>query len=223
MSEQNPSLSEVLTASIDAALYNLNTAIPAVVTSVDVAKGMCSARPVLKRRYANKTTVEMPIISNVPIANYRAGKAFISLPLKEGDYVLLVFSQRSMDTWLASGGVIDPNDPRRQDYNDAIAYPGIYPFSQPPEGATSDDIIIKNDKSKVTVKPAGKYLIAGETEELMDLLVQTLDQLKTMAHYLGITTTNTIFGAMRLNDFAEFLIQEAEIDVIKSKVEGLKG
>jgi len=150
---------QVLKDAIRAALLNVNTAIPAKVTAVNVAGGKCDAEPVLKRKFASGEVVTLPVITNIPIAQLRAGKAFVSVPLHVGDYVLLIFSQRSMDLWLTSGGAVDPKDPRSHALSDAIAYPGVYPFSDPPIGASAEDLIVKNDQATITVKPSGEVKI----------------------------------------------------------------
>lgn len=149
----NPSAAEVINNSIDAKLLEIFTALPAKVVRVDVKKGMCDAQPVLKRKYADGTVVELPVIVNIPIASYRAGQAYITLPLKVGDFVMLHFSQRSLDIWLSKGGTVDPLDPRHHHISDAVAYLGVYPFTDAPTDASPDNIVIKNASSKITIKP----------------------------------------------------------------------
>ena len=150
---------QVLKDAIRAALLGVNTAIPGKVVSVNVAAGKCDVQPVIRRKFASGEVVELPVITNVPIAQLRAGKAFVSVPLHVGDYVLLIFSQRSIDLWLTSGGSVDPKDPRSHALSDAIAYPGVYPFSDPPTGASAEDLIVKNDQATITVKPSGEVKI----------------------------------------------------------------
>ena len=218
-----PSLELVIQNMIDAALRRVNTIMPAKVVAVDVAAATCDVQPVLKRTNSNGEVLDLPVITSVPIAVYRAGKAFISLPVKVGDYVELRFSQRSLDSWLVSGGVIDPKDKRMFQLSDAIAYPGIYPFDDPPVGASADDIIIKNDKSLLTIKPNGKFLIAGEGEELFDLVIQLAEQVMAIAATLATTTTNTALGPQPLLDAANFGSDAANVDTIIDKLTGIKG
>jgi hypothetical protein len=152
----------VVESMIETRLGELHTCLPGKVVKVDVAKAQCDVQPLLKRTYANGDIVSMPVITNVPIAFYRAGKAFISLPVHVGDYVELRFAERSLDVWLEKGGEVDPADFRKFDLSDAIAYPGLYPNSDPPAGADPESIIIKNDQSVVTIKPSGEVEIKGD-------------------------------------------------------------
>jgi hypothetical protein len=218
-----PSIQKAIEDAIDNKLYETHTAFPAIVTRVDREAGKCDVKPTIKRKYADGTLIELPIINSVPIADYRAGRAFISLPLKAGDYVLILISERSLDVWLNKGGVVDPQDGRRHHLTDAIAYPGVYPFNMPAEGVETDDIVIKNDKSKVQIQPSGKYLLSGESEELMDLLVQLAEKVQEIADELEATTVNTIFGPIQLNSFVTFGLLGNQVAQIKDKIDEMKG
>lgn len=225
MSAQNftPELEAVIRAAIEQRLSDVHTALPGRITSVDVPAGKCSVQPLLKRRYYDGAPVNLPIVSGVPLLQFRAGNAFVSLPVKVGDTVMLVFSERSLDTWLSIGGLVDPKDKRKHHLSDAVAIPGLYPFSSPPEGATADDIIIRNADSKVTIRPTGKFLFAGPVYELMQQLVDLTEKVRRIADELSTATTNTIYGPMKLNNFSEFATLEGEVDTIKGNITELKG
>ena len=53
----------------------------------------------------------------------RTANAYIHPPIKSGDYVMLVFGERSIDKVLLSGSEVDPDDLRKHSLNDAIAIP----------------------------------------------------------------------------------------------------
>lgn len=55
----------------------------------------------------------------------------LALPVAVGDTGLLIFSDRSLDVWLATGGIVDPGDDRRHALSDAVFVPGLRPFSSP--------------------------------------------------------------------------------------------
>jgi len=218
-----PSFAAVIQDAINAALDRVNTGMPAQVVKVDVTKGVCDVQPCLKRLNAKGVVVQLPVIVDVPIANYRAGKAAIYLPVKVGDYVELRFSQRSLDEWKTKGGVVDPQDTRKFQLSDAIAYPGVNPDNKPPEGASADNIVIKNDQTTITVSPDGKYKFEGASDEILDLLIQALDKVKTVFETLSTTTTNTQLGPQPLLDAGAIGTIAGEVDEIKSKLEAMKG
>jgi len=218
-----PSFAAVIQDAIDAGLDRVNTCMPAQVVKVDVTKGVCDVQPCLKRVNVKGVVVQLPVIVDVPIANYRAGKAAIYLPVKVGDYVELRFSQRSLDEWKTKGGVVDPQDTRKFQLSDAIAYPGVNPDTEPPEGADADDIIIKNDQTVITITPDGKFKFVGGDDEIIDLLVQALDKIKTVFETLSTTTTNTQLGPQPLLDADAIGTIAGDVDEIKTKLEAMKG
>ena len=218
-----PSLGQVIRDSVDAALQKANTALPAQVVKVDVTKGTCDVQPCIKRTNVKGEVVTRPIIVNVPIATYRAGDAFVSLPIKVGHYVTLIISQESIENWKEKGGIVDPQDPRRFQLMDAIAYPGGYPNSEPPQGVSADDLIIKNGKSLFILKPDGKYTFEGNGKDLIDLVIKLSEQVSTIADKLSTTTTNTQLGPQPLIEGPAFGMAKGEVDGIKAELEEMKG
>jgi len=158
---ETPTLSEVIRVAIEDALLNINTAMPGEIQSYDSATNFASVQPVFKRKYSeNEEIVKLPIINQVPVAFPRANQAAITFPIKKGDTVLLIFSQRSLDKWKQSGGIISPDDPRTQDISDAIAIPGVYPVADPIV-IDGDNLVIRHLLGKVTVKQDGVEIAAG--------------------------------------------------------------
>jgi len=134
---RSPELEEVLERAVEYYLDDLHVCMPARVESYDASKQMVDVKPVLQRRVrfadqdVDDAVEDLPVIPNVPVAFQRGGGAFLSFPLKQGDQVMLHFSHSSLDEWLSSSGdVTDPQDVRRHDITDAIAVPGLYPFSK---------------------------------------------------------------------------------------------
>lgn len=218
-----PSLHKAIKDTIESRLTDLNVCLPGKVVKVDVSAGKCDVQPLIKRKFGDGTIVDLPVITNVPIANYRAGKAAVYLPLHVGDMVQLTFAQRSLDIWLSKGGTVDPKDPRKHHISDAIAYPGVYPFSDPPSGADANNIVIKNDQAVLTVLPSGKFKIANSSDELLDCLVNICTQLETMNQNLFDAMTATLLGSQPLSTKAAFQTIKTEITTLKSKITGLKG
>jgi hypothetical protein len=132
--ERSPTLAQVLRAAIDQALDDVHVMLPGRVEKYDAASQTASVKPVLKRRLKLQGDSELvealPVIPRVPIVFPRAGGFFVSFPIAPGDFVMLVFSERSLDKWLqGNGGDTDPDDFRRHDLSDAVAIPGLYPNS----------------------------------------------------------------------------------------------
>ncbi len=117
----------------------LNTAIPGVVTRVypkdpknpsgpKLAK--IDARPIIKKKFRDGSELAYEAIPAVPVVFPRTGKVRMSFPLDVGDGVLLIFSQRSTENFLFSGGETAPSRPEMFALTDAIAIPGLFPFGE---------------------------------------------------------------------------------------------
>jgi hypothetical protein len=76
----------------------------------------------------NLTTVEMPILEDIPVQQFGSGKLLFSVPPSVDSYGTLFFSDRDLEAWLTSGGIVDPANMRKWDLSDAIFCPGLYPF-----------------------------------------------------------------------------------------------
>lgn len=172
-----PSFAKIIEDAIENRIGSINTMLPGQVVKVDVPAGKCDVQPLIKRKYGDERVVDLPVITGVPIGFYRANKSLISLPVKIGDMVELRFSQRSLDIWKSKGGSVDPLDPRKFHLSDCIAYPGMYPFSEPPEGASAEDVVIKNDVSTIIIKPSGEVQVTAENaiKLLSELIVLSGD------------------------------------------------
>jgi hypothetical protein len=99
------------------------------VESFDKKKNTIKASSAIKRRYSDGTEVEFPLFTDVPVVTPSGGGAFLSFPISQGDWCLLLFNDRDMDSWWYSGEVKFPNSPRYHSLSDGIAIVGIRPAS----------------------------------------------------------------------------------------------
>lgn len=109
------------------------TAMPAIVSSVDLMAMTLVAQPAIKGvqtdESGTETFVNLPQLVDVPICFPSAGGFTLTLPIKSGDEVLIVIANRCIDSWWQSGGVQVPMEARMHDLSDGFAIPG--PRSQP--------------------------------------------------------------------------------------------
>ena len=168
-------LPELLNQAIDSRLADVNVCLPGIIESYNRENQTAKVQPALKRKYIDGRVVDLPIINNVPIVFPRSASHHIHFDLKKGDYVSLIFSQRSLDSWKESGGVDSPNDPRRYNLSDAYGIPGGFPKSEgfSPRGGAfsfeltneknflslekSGDIKAENEKGKTLIKADGEF------------------------------------------------------------------
>lgn len=123
------SLAEVIRRAIEARLAEVRVSMPGTIESFDTATQLASVRPDLKELRFGEDDSEivepLGVISDVPVQFPRAGGFSLTVPVQKGDPCLLVFSDRSLDKWLDSGGQVDPVDERRHHLSDAVAILGV--------------------------------------------------------------------------------------------------
>ena len=178
--QATPTHAQVLKAMRESVFAGLCVSMPAEVVGIKnyKKKQMIDVQPFFKKKYPDGEIKDPPVIYNVPVANPRAGNAWIAMPLKVGHSVTLFFSDRSLEKWLSSGKRQYPGDTRKHHISDAIAYPGVYSFSSSVTLPNVDDIIIHNDKTQVNVKPNGHIEISNPTDELVKVLNDMLTILR---------------------------------------------
>lgn len=210
---ETPTLTDLINESIDAKLYETNTSMPGIVVSYNSATNMADIQPAFTRRYiTNPIPLPLPVIPNVPVALPRANQAFISFPIKPGDGVLLIFSQRSLDLWKAQGGSIPlpPADSRKHNISDAVAILGLYSATRPLAIDASNLVIgyggarialslsgettIQAGAGKISIDPSGKFAIGNGVVSLLDLIDELIDELMaaTWATNTGSTSAPPI-------------------------------
>lgn len=108
------------------------TALPGVVSGVDLEKQTVSVQPSIQGSVSSPDgsaqSVNLPLLVDVPICWPRAGGFAITFPVKAGDEVLVVFASRCIDSWWQSGGVGAQAEVRMHDLSDGFAI--LAPTSQ---------------------------------------------------------------------------------------------
>ena len=115
-------------------MSEMNFCLPARIENVqNLKQGRIDVKPLYIPRYLDNTYSELPAIKNVPIVFACANESGQVFAPKQGDTVLLIFSQCNIDNFKA--GSVEPYSTvfdRSFDINDAIALVGFSPFNVNP-------------------------------------------------------------------------------------------
>ena len=115
-------------------MSEMNFCLPARIDNVqNLKQGRVDVKPLYIPRYLDNTYSEIPAIKNVPIVFACANESGQVFAPKQGDTVLLIFSQCNIDNFKA--GSVEPYSTvfdRSFDINDAIALVGFSPFNVNP-------------------------------------------------------------------------------------------
>lgn len=154
-------------------LANVHTCMPGRIETYDASKQKASVKPLLKRVYVDGQEVSFPVITEVPVIFPRAGGAGLILPVNVGDFVLLLFSERTMDQWLNKGTESSTLVERQFSINDAIAIPGLFPFTENGISAGNNDVELIFNNQKIIIKSNGNIeLGVGTLRALIDERIQ---------------------------------------------------
>ena len=115
-------------------MSEMNFCLPARIDNVqNLKQGRVDVKPLYIPRYLDNTYSELPAIKNVPIVFACANESGQVFAPKQGDTVILIFSQCNIDNFKA--GSVEPYSTvfdRSFDINDAIALVGFSPFNVNP-------------------------------------------------------------------------------------------
>lgn len=207
---QTKSLAEVMRVAIDQALRDVHVWMPAQVTAVR-DNSTVDVQPCLNELFRSQGSKPFPVLQNVRVEHPRGADFWVKLPIAVGDYGRVCFADKSLDSWLVSGGVVDPADPRIHDLADAAFVPGFYPNGSTLPGAAAD-MVLHNGKAEVYLQKAGTFKVTNGSQELINLINQLLTVLTTN------TFTNTLLGPQ---PFIQATVQA--LQQIQTNLQTLKG
>ncbi|MCP4539026.1 MAG: hypothetical protein GY832_17970 [Chloroflexi bacterium] len=124
-------IAKLIRRMIDRALADVHTHMPAQVISYDAATNLAVVQPCLNRIRVkdpnNETTVQLPVIEDVPVKQFGSGKCLITIAPQADSYGVLHVSERSLEKWVTEGGIVNPGSTRKFDISDGFFDPGTYP------------------------------------------------------------------------------------------------
>lgn len=179
---------------------NMHTCLPGRVEKYDHATQKATVKPLLNRRIRTAEgfeAEEIQPIPSVPVLWPRSGGASLTFPVKRGDGCLILFSERSLDLWLSTGGVVTPDDPRKFALSDAICLPGLQPFAGGDYPADNDNVRLQYGDAQLVINNDNKLALGNNSAELLDLFDQLLQALIS-------TTTATGIGNQPLSQVPTF-------------------
>jgi hypothetical protein len=104
-------------------------ALPAIVDSVDFTNQTITAKPVTIMKYTNDSGVvsdfQLPILQDVPFQCYKGGGYSITVPVKEGDECLIIFTDVDFSAWFQNGGFQYAEHSFIHSYTNAMAIIGF--------------------------------------------------------------------------------------------------
>lgn len=193
-------------------MKNIYTALPAIITKVDLANQKIDAKPAVNYLYKDFSSTEFPIFTNIPLIFPASKSSSLTFPVSIGDTVLLVFSKKGITKFKLSDGnkPVTPNDFREFDKRDAVAIPGLFPFKTAVNKGSNrslphnaNDLVLahnlgKAGEAEIRIKPDGEIILntpvkvtvnAPESEFNSNMTINGTTTLN------GVTQVNSTLGA----------------------------
>lgn len=125
----------------------------------------------------SQVMVDYPVLMNCPIVILQGGNAALTMPIAIGDTCLILFNDRDMDAWLASGQVGPCATQRLHSFSDGIALVGVRSSVNPVLGYDPIRTVLKNGLTKIRL--GNKVDISNEATDLKTVLDGLCDLLAT--------------------------------------------
>ncbi len=129
----------------------VHTAMPGKVVAYNSSKRTADVKPLIKKSNTDGSQTEYPVLPDVPVAVYGTAGAAVVLPIADGDFVLLVFSERAIDRVMKNGKINNTSQNRIFHLSDAVAFPGIFPRTASIKSTADDDITIYNKGGNINL------------------------------------------------------------------------
>ena len=192
-------------------MSELNFCLPARIENIqNIKEGRIDVKPLFIPRYLDNTYSELPAIKNVPLVLPSSNESGFVFSPKQGDTVLLLFTQCNIDNFKA--GSVEPYSTvfdRSFDINDAIALVGFSPFNINPINTDKHskdyelgDVSVfnnlgKENENKINVKKDGTNSYTASTHNFDGEV--TTNSLVTMNNDVNMTGTQTVDGDIVIN------------------------
>ncbi len=151
--DDTPSHETIADLAIKQRLRSVRVALPGRIEEYNNTTQRATVQPlILEEQFddlGNRIAAKLPVVTDVPIAFIGMGSWRITGPVKRGDLVWLVFASSAIGKWLATGGLVDPEDDRHHTLTDAFAIPGAFSFNQLPTAAPTDAVVVHADQLKL--------------------------------------------------------------------------
>ena len=178
MDHQGESDTEALATLIERLIARIETSIPGIVKSFDSNRQILVVEPAIRKIQTidgEQTFLNVPPVIEVPMAFSHAQTLGFALtvPISQGDSVLLEIAHKSVDDWVRFGKIQNPAEPvvsRHHQITDSLAVIGLTPVSQALPNYLTDGIEMRNRdrSSRVTVKDGLVEAFAGPVEMVLN-------------------------------------------------------
>lgn len=170
MPTRTPTPQEVLDKWRQSILRDLRVSMPARVEKYDSTTQLADLKPLIADFFFDEddapTSIELPVVTNVPVCWPGGGGFHMTAPLARGDVVTLLVCDRSLDAWLAQGGIQAPVDQRRHNLSDAVALAGLHDNTKAIPSVPTDGIALGKDGGTQVKVTSSQIQLGGTGDDV---------------------------------------------------------
>lgn len=126
---------QAIAEATERALRRLNVCCVGRIERYDPDLQEADVQPLVRDAYRDETDTlvqeQLPLVTSCPVYFPGDEEFWLNHSVEVGSKCLLIFSQAPLDSWLASGDVVDGVEGRRNHLSDGIALVGIRDFQHP--------------------------------------------------------------------------------------------
>lgn len=148
-------IEDVLKRIKDKISSTIRVCIPGVISKYDHKTQKAEVKVDIQELFEDDTSLESPVIPGVPVIMPCSGGAFFSMPVKPGDFCLVVVCDRDISNWLLGASNQKPNSRRKHNITDAVAIMGLRPFTKTANIPNNTDVIISYANSTFRILADG--------------------------------------------------------------------
>jgi hypothetical protein len=155
----NGAVADVVAAFMD----GIHTAIPGIIKAYYPLKKTADVQCAIYIYDDDGLPLAPVTIFDCPVLFPGTDRAILHFPLTMGDACLLIFSERSLEGWMKSGGGIcdDGGDPRKFSLTDGFCIPGGFNASNPGKMTAGNGLELLYDELKILLNNDGSIDIQG--------------------------------------------------------------
>lgn len=154
-----PDFTTVLSRFKDKLTTSMRVSMPGVIASYDHKTQKASVKVDIQELFEDGSSLESPVITNVPVVMPASGGAFFSMPVKAGDFCLLVICDRDISNWLFGSSNQKPTTSRKHSLTDAVAIMGLRPFTKTSNIPNNTDVTVFYAGSTISIGSDGTVTI----------------------------------------------------------------
>lgn len=175
-------MAQVIEMAMENRLLSVHTAIPVIVERIYFATGLIDAKIVVERTDSDGVPYPVATLTDIPIVQISSAKYTIRMPVEAGDEGIVIFNERDIGTFLATGEIKEPVVKRKHSYSDAVFIPSMLSAGKAPTIPTiltlekvGGAVIEVGDNIKITgnLEVTGEVKGATVTDGTIDLASHT--------------------------------------------------